>query len=308
MQDKWMEWLLQRRYGGNARQCQHMLANLARVRDHVLQNAQIAPGNSVLDLGTGDGLIAFGALEQVGDDGTVIFSDISQDALDHCHACAHHLGALDRCQFLRASADDLSQVSDTVVDVVTIRSVLIYMTPKQQVFDECYRILKSGGRLSLFEPINRFSHGSPHLFLGNDVTPIQEIADKVGQVYRQLQPPESDPMLTFDERDLLQYAEQAGFSDIELELRARISPMIWLGGWEALLHTAMNPNAPTLAEVIDQALTPLEAQQFEQYLRPRIETGQGTKRVAQAYLWAAKGAEAQMVAATDNVPQIGRVQ
>src|SRR5215468_7097863 len=42
-------------------------------------------------------------------------------------------------------------------------------------------------------------HGSPHLFFGIDVTPMQEIADKVGQVYGQLQPPESDPMLTFDE-------------------------------------------------------------------------------------------------------------
>ena len=41
-------------------------------------------------------------------------------------------------------------------------------------------------------------------------------------------------------------------------------------------------------------LTPHEAQQFERYLRPRIETGQGTKRVAQVYLWATKGVDAQV--------------
>jgi arsenite methyltransferase len=298
--DKWMQWLLHRRYGDNPEQHQHVLANLARIRDHVLQNAQIAPGHVVLDLGTGDGLIAFSALEQVGDHGRVIFSDISHDALDHCHACAQHLGMLDRCQFLYASADDLTQLDDVSVDIVTIRSVLIYISTKQQVFHECYRILKPGGRLSLFEPINRFGRGSPELFLGNDVAPIREIVDKVRQVYHQLQPPENDPMLDFDERDLLRYVEQAGFADIQLELRASIGPMIWSGGWEALLHTAMRPNVLTLAEVIHEVLTPYEVEQFEQYLRPRIESGQGIKRIARAYLWAMKGVEEQSSRASSS--------
>jgi hypothetical protein len=40
-------------------------------------------------------------------------------------------------------------------------------------------------------------------------------------------------------------------------------------------------------------LTPYEVEQFEQYLRPRIESGQGTKWIAQAYLWAMKGMEEQ---------------
>lgn len=289
--DKWMQWLLHRRFGDNPEQHHHMLAKLAAIRDRVLQNAHIAPDHTVLDLGTGDGLIAFGALEQLGDQGMVIFSDISQDALDHCHACAQQLGMLDRCQFLHTSADNLSQLDDASIDVVAIRSVLIYITTKQQVFHECYRILKPGGRLSLFEPINRFARGSPDLFLGNDVAPIREITDKVGQVYRQLQSPESDPLLDFDERDLLSYVEQAGFADIQLELRVSIGPMIWRGGWEALLHTAMNPNVPTLAEVIQEVLSPYEVEQFEHYLRPRIESGQGTKRIAQAYLWAMKAME-----------------
>jgi arsenite methyltransferase len=291
--DKWMQWLLHRRYGNNPEQHQKMLAKLAGIRDLLLKNAHIAPGHIVLDLGCGDGLIAFGALNQVGDQGTVIFSDISHDALDYCKGSAQHLGLLDRCQFLCTSADDLTQLSDASIDVVTIRSVLIYIATKQQVFEECYRILKPGGRLSLFEPINRFGRGSPQLFLGNDVTPIREIADKISQVYRQEHPLESDPMLDFDERDLLNYAERAGFSDIQLELRISIGPMIWVGGWEALLHTAMNPNVPTLAEAIHEVLGAHEAQQFEHYLRPRIESGQGTKRVAQAYLWAVKGVDAQ---------------
>ena len=35
----------------------------------------------MLDVECGDGLIAFGALDRVGEEGVVIFSDISQDLL-----------------------------------------------------------------------------------------------------------------------------------------------------------------------------------------------------------------------------------
>jgi len=59
----------------------------------------------------------------------------------------------------RASADQLDAIEDASVDVVTARSVLIYLDDKQPAFTEMFRVLKPGGRISLFEPINRF--GSP---------------------------------------------------------------------------------------------------------------------------------------------------
>ena len=68
----------------------------------MLQNAKLAEGDTVLDVGTGDGLIAFGALDRVGKQGKIIFSDISQDLLDHSRALAEDLGVSDRCQFLKA--------------------------------------------------------------------------------------------------------------------------------------------------------------------------------------------------------------
>jgi 2-polyprenyl-3-methyl-5-hydroxy-6-metoxy-1,4-benzoquinol methylase len=97
-------------------------------------HARITPGAVLLDVGTGAGLIAFGAIEQVGPHGTFIFSDISQDLLDHCLAQAGERGVLDRCQFLRAAADNLAALADASVDVVTSRSVLIYVPAKQQAF------------------------------------------------------------------------------------------------------------------------------------------------------------------------------
>jgi ubiquinone/menaquinone biosynthesis C-methylase UbiE len=78
------------------------------------------------------------------------------------------------CEFVFASADDLSPLVDASVDVVTTRSVLIYVSAKQQAFKEFYRVLKPKGRLSIFEPINRFAYPEPpHIFMGYDITPVR---------------------------------------------------------------------------------------------------------------------------------------
>jgi arsenite methyltransferase len=98
--------------------------------------------------------IAFGALERVSPSGHVIFSDISQDLLDHCQAAAAAEGLLDRYQFVLTSADCLTDVADASVDNVTTRSVLIYVKDKAAALREFYRVLRPGGRVSLFEPIN----------------------------------------------------------------------------------------------------------------------------------------------------------
>ncbi len=96
-QDQWAQWLLQRRHGGDPEQLRAYLNVLYPVRDRVLDNAKVSPGHTVLDVGTGDGLIAFGAVGRVGEQGTVLFSDISRDLLDHCRALAGRMGVLDRC-------------------------------------------------------------------------------------------------------------------------------------------------------------------------------------------------------------------
>jgi len=297
IQDQWAQWLLHRRSGGDPERFQAMLKDLAVLRDQVLQHAHITSGETMLDVGCGDGLIAFGALDQVGEQGKVIFSDVSQDLLDHCTSLAQQIQALDRCQFIRASADDLSATESSSVDVVTTRSVLIYVQAKQQAFHEFYRVLKPNGRLSIFEPINRFCYPEPsHIFMGYDVTPIEALASKVRAVFERIQPPESSPMLNFDERDLLTFAEQAGFAEIHLELQIEMKQPQEIDqtdtakklSWEVLLKSSGNPLAPTLEEAIAQALMPDEAEQFTAYLRPLVETMHGRQRQALAYLWAVK--------------------
>jgi ubiquinone/menaquinone biosynthesis C-methylase UbiE len=287
-QDHWAQWLLWRRFGGDAEQQRQALDLLYPVRDHVLDNARVEQGETLLDVGCGDGLIGFAALERVGEAGRVIFSDISTDLLRQCQLLAQQAGVEDRCEFVPASADDLSAIAAQSVDVVTTRSVLIYVADKQLAFAEFYRVLKPGGRISLFEPINRFGWPEPdHLLDGYDVTPVIEIASKVKAALRRTLP-DGNPMLDFDERDLLHFAEQVGFAEIHLELLAEIAPVPHTRNWDTYLNTAFNPLQPTLKEAISEALTTDEAARLEVQMRPLVEARQGTFRLAKAYLWAVK--------------------
>ena len=274
-----------------------MLKELSVWRDRILEHATITGGETVLDVGCGDGLLAFGALDRVGEEGLVIFSDISQDLLDHCRSLTQQLQVLERCRFVRASADELAAIATGSVDVVTTRSVLIYVQAKQHALHEFYRVLRPGGRLSIFEPINRFCYPEPpQLFLGYDVIPILEIAGKVRAVFERIHPPERSPLLNFDERDLLTFAERGGFAEIHLELHATIEQPKPLDSkdetsrptWEMLLKSSGKPLNPTLEEAMAQALSPQEAEQFTAYMRPLVETTQGYERQAVAYLWAPK--------------------
>ena len=292
-QDQWARWLLHRRHGGDPEQQKALFDDLYPVRDRILRNARLAEGDTLLDVGTGDGLIAFGALAQPGAPGRVIFSDISLDLLEHSRVIARQMRVLDQSRFLLTSADSIA-LQDASVDAITTRSVLIYVKAKQQAFHEFFRVLKPGGRLSIFEPINRyFGYPLPDdKFIGYDVTPVIDIARKIKSVYERIQPP-TDPMLDFDERDLLAFAQAAGFREVHLELQVSIKPGTWHRGaqrrWDACLHASGNPRIPTLQEAMQQSLTPEEIDQFVAHLRPLVEHGEGILQEAVAYLWAIKG-------------------
>jgi arsenite methyltransferase len=288
--DRWHRWLLDIRHGGDATCRQQDLTEfLYPVRDTVLDKARLRPADTLLDAGTGDGLIAFGALERLGPSGHVIFSDISQDLLDHCRAAASAEGLRGRCSFIRASADRLTGVADASADVVTTRSVLIYVKDKAAALREFYRVLKPGGRVSVFEPINvLMSAREPGRFSGYDVTPVLSIAAKVQALYESIQPRGIDPMIDFDERDLMHHAHSAGFPQIDLELRVSVKATKRPVPWERFLRMSGNPLIPPLGEAMDGVLSAQEAAAFSDYLRPLVESGTGQERSALAYLAAVK--------------------
>jgi arsenite methyltransferase len=227
----------------------------------------------------------------------VIFSDISPELIARCRASISPSGGgqgggslLDRCRFVVNSADDLHDVTNSSVDAVTTRSVLIYVDRKDRAFAEFFRVLRPGGRISLGEPINRFSYPEPRgRFLGYDVSPIVEIADKLEAFFDREERPKINSMLDFDERDLIAIAERAGFGTIHLDLLADIkSPRA--EDWTRFIKSAGNPLSPTLEEAMKASLTTAERDRLAAHLRPLVESGTGAQRRAFAYLSAEKPA------------------
>jgi ubiquinone/menaquinone biosynthesis C-methylase UbiE len=284
--DQWAAWLLQHRQGGsdlpdNARRYLHAM------RDRVLDGAALHPSDIVLDVGCGDGLIGFGALERLGPGGRVVFTDVSTALLKRCQEIATGLGVTERCDFLQASAEDLSPIPDASVDAVTTRSVLIYVADKPRALREFLRVLRVTGRISLSEPINRFTWPEPEgYFYGYDLRSVGDLLAKVRGVYERLETEQSS-MFDFDERDLLRWVEEAGFTEIHLDYRVDIEPRE-PDDPDRFLRTSGNPLIPTLQQAAEQALTSDERERFVTALGPLVAQGRGTHRLAAASLAARK--------------------
>ena len=290
--DSWSRWLLDRRDAGDATQREATLEHLASVRDRVLEAAGSLDGATLLDVGCGDGLIGLGALDLVGADGTVIFADISGPLIEHCREAARARGALERARFVLAGAEDLAGIEPASVDVVTTRSVLIYVEDKARALSAMRRVLRPGGRVSLFEPINRLMFPeSADRFWGYDVTGATDLAAKVKAVFtRSERAGAVAAMMGFDDRDLVRLAEDAGFDRIHVECHIDVEPgsLTRSVSFDALLGTAPNPNAPTAGEAITAALTEPERQRFVAELKQAFTEDRAVRRMAVAYVTACK--------------------
>jgi SAM-dependent methyltransferase len=261
---------------------------LLRYREGVLAGADLQPGDVLLDVGCGDGLIGFGACEALGQSVRVVFSDVSAELLQRCEERAAEMGLSDRCSFVEARAENLVGLANRSVDVVTTRSVLIYVDRKREAFAEFFRVLRPGGRLSLFEPINRRTFPEPsNVFWGWDVSTVAELRDKVAAEFGRGPAQERRAMMDFDENDLVLLAEEVGFDAVELLLHVAVSrpPQ---RDWDRLLQSSPNPLAPTLAEAVAASLNDREAGIFLSALRASVEAGVGRRRSAIAYLRARK--------------------
>ena len=289
--DHWSRWLLERRDAGDERQRSVTLDALAEIRDRVLAGAEPLEGATVLDIGTGDGLIGLEALARVGAAGTVIFSDVSEPLLRHVRKTVRERGTLERARFIHADAADLASIADGAVDVVATRSVLIYVADKARSLAAMHRVLRPGGRISLFEPINRLTSPEPaDRFWGYDVAAVLPLAERVKAAYRRLEHPDAANMMDFDDRDLVGFAQDAGFERIHLECHVDVGPgsLTRSVSIDTLLGSSPNPLAPTMRETIDEALDRAERERFVAHLANAIERGDGVRRSAVAYLTATK--------------------
>jgi arsenite methyltransferase len=275
--DRWSRWLLARRDAGDVRQREATLAHLAPIRDRVLAGAGPLEGATLLDVGTGDGLIGLGALDR---GAQVIFSDLSAPLLAHIRELAP--GA--RC--VLTGAEDLTGVADASVDIVTTRSVLIYVTDKAAAFAAMRRVLRPGGRISLFEPVNALMQDPPGRFFGFEMGGAADLVKPVLAAFAPEDPAFARAMLGFDDRDLVRLVEEAGFERVHVEIHHDIEPVSDFVSFAALLDGAPNPNARTVREAIEAALDPPGRARFLAALQESYDAGRRRHRLVVAYVTA----------------------
>jgi len=122
-------------------------ANLGLGCGNPLALTEIAPGMTVLDLGSGAGFDAFLALHRVGPTGRVIGVDMTQDMLQLARENAAKRGAAN-VEFREGFIEKLP-VESASVDYVISNCVINLSADKPAVFREIARVLKPGGRFAV---------------------------------------------------------------------------------------------------------------------------------------------------------------
>ena len=292
--DQWSSWLLRGRSGGSGDREKAVRSAIGLFVDRVLDAARLTPNGTIVDVGTGDGAVAFRAIERVGPSLRVILTDRSLPALQRAKLEAERRGFDMQCDFVQGTAECLKGIGDSTADAVTMRAVLAYVRHKKKAFAEAYRVLKPGGWLSIAEPLMQ-----EEAFNAIALRSMVETSDGTDRLlplihrWKSAQFPDSvellteSPLTNYSERDLLLFAEEAQFVDIHMELHVNVRAVEPLS-WEVFVNSSPHPLAPSLCQIMADKFTPDERQLFESSLRAVVEAGSSAATDRIVYLSARK--------------------
>ncbi|MBU0702363.1 MAG: arsenite methyltransferase [Chloroflexi bacterium] len=109
--------------------------------------AELKPGEVVLDLGSGGGIDCFLAAKKVGPEGHVIGLDMTPDMIKLARRNAKKV-EVTNVEFRYGEMEDMPLPEESV-DVIISNCVINLSPDKGRVFDEAYRVLRPGGRMSV---------------------------------------------------------------------------------------------------------------------------------------------------------------
>jgi ubiquinone/menaquinone biosynthesis C-methylase UbiE len=120
-------------------------AQLADARAGLLAMAASAPGERVLDVACGTGLVSFEAARAVGRQGRVFGTDLSGQMVDAARLRASS-EALPNVDFARMDAESLA-LPDASFDLALCALGLMYVPDPERALGEMRRVLRPGGRM-----------------------------------------------------------------------------------------------------------------------------------------------------------------